>query len=156
VNFGRRLEALTASLERGDGGAFSNLFCEDGTYRDVFYGTFEGRAAIKHMLEERFWRDGEHFKWQMIDPVAQGDRGYSRFLFSFTSRRMESTGRRIVVEGMCFLQFSGNLIARYDEVVAPGIAFAQLGLPADEIARVLHDLADSLRDRPEVAPHLCR
>jgi hypothetical protein len=49
----------------GDGARFAALFTEDGCYHDVFYGLFEGRAAIADMLENRFHRDAENFRWDM-------------------------------------------------------------------------------------------
>ena len=39
----------------------------------TFYGEFEGRDAIADMLEKRFWRDADGFRWCFEDICEAGD-----------------------------------------------------------------------------------
>ncbi len=50
-----------------------NLFSEDATYHDTFYGAFTGHAKIKDMFQ-LFFRDGKNYVWDMrkVGPLADG------------------------------------------------------------------------------------
>jgi ketosteroid isomerase-like protein len=154
--FDRLLGRFTAAVEAGDGAALAGLFTPDGVYHDTFYGAFEGRAAIREMLEDRFWRDGEGFLWEMTDAVRDGPVGYARWLFSYTARVPESAGRRVVFDGISRFALDGGLIRRYEEAFNAGVAFVQLGMPAERTAKILTRMSDRLLDRPDVARHLNR
>lgn len=124
------LDRFTGAVEAGDGTALGARFTEDGTYVDTFYGAFTGRAAIRDMLENQFWRDAEAFSWHMRDPVCDGHQGYARWRFGYTSRLPESAGREVAFEGMSRFEFEDGLIRRYDEVFDAGMALTQLAMPA--------------------------
>ncbi len=47
-----------------------NLFSEDATYHDTFYGAFTGHAKIKEMFQ-MFFRDGKNYVWDMRKVVAE-------------------------------------------------------------------------------------
>ncbi len=136
------LDRFSAAVEAGDGTALGELFAADGTYVDTFYGPFTGRAAIRDMLENRFWRDAEAFFWTMRDALCDGRQGYARWRFGYTSRLPESAGRKVAFEGMSRFEIEDGLIRRYDEVFDSGIAFAQLGMPAARIAKIFARFAD--------------
>ncbi len=136
------LDRFTAAVEAGDGTALGEVFTADGTYVDTFYGPFTGRAAIRDMLENRFWRDAEAFFWDMRDPLSDGGQGYASWRFGYTSRLPESAGRKVVFGGMSRFEIDDGLIRRYDEVFDSGIALVQLGMPAERIAKILTRFAD--------------
>lgn len=119
---GRFADAVAAH----DSAGFAALFADDGVYDDHFFGPHAGRVSIAAMLD-RFHVGGERFCWQFFEPLAAGDTGYARYLFSYLSREPESAGRTIVFEGMSRFRFAGALIAHYVEAFDRGIAFAQLG-----------------------------
>lgn len=148
------LDRFAAAACAGDGTALAALFTEDGVYHDGFYGAFAGRAAIRDMLEGYFHRDARDFKWEMFDAVREDEIGYARYRFSFTSRLANADGRRVLFEGIARFRFRGELIADYDEVFDSGLAMAQLGFPAERIARSLAKRAEALRAAPESRPHL--
>ena len=144
---------FAAAAEAGDGAALAACFTEDGVYHDVFYGDFEGRAEIARMLEEVFHRDGEEFRWDMIDPVATGERGYVRYLFSYRSKLPGHAGRRAVFEGVAVLRLKGGLIADYDEVANVATGLSLMGFADARLAKFAAKQARALLARPEAARH---
>lgn len=125
---------FTAAIEAGD-----------GVYHDTFYGAFRGHAAIADMLENHFHRDADDFLWDMRDPVFDDGRGYARWVFSYSSRMVESAGKRVVFEGMSCFDLKDGLIRVYDEIFSAGIAFAQLGMdPARSMKILERQAADTL------------
>ncbi len=149
-NFEDLLDRFTVAVEAGDGMGLGEMFTEDGTYVDTFYGAFTGRAAIADMLENLFWRDGEAFFWKMSDPVFDGRQGYASWRFGYTSRLPESEGRKVAFEGMSRIEFEDGLIRRYDEVFDAGMALMQLGMPAERIAKILSRLAENRAGRAAI------
>ena len=64
MDFEALVKNFCAAVEAGDGGRLAELFSEDGSYHDTFYGEFQGREAIREMLEARFYGDAERFLWR--------------------------------------------------------------------------------------------
>ena len=79
------LRAFCEAVERHDGATFADLFTEDGVYHDVFYGAFEGRAKIAELIDDWFYRTATDFRWDMHDPVSDGETLYARYTFSYRS-----------------------------------------------------------------------
>ena len=152
--FARLLERFSAAVEAADGHAFAESFAEDGEYHDAFYGVFRGRAAIADMLENYFWRDAEAFKWEMLDPVDNGETGYARWRFSYTAKTPEANGKRIFMEGVGFFRLRDGLLARYEDYARIGEVLVQLNLPAAKSLRVLEKMAAQQNAKPEAKPHL--
>ena len=156
MSFTALLARFTATVETGDGAALAALFMPDGIYHDNFYGEFAGREAIAHMLTDHFWRDAEAFKWDMAEPVSDGPIGYASWTFSYLSKMVDSRGRRVAFAGMSRFVLAGDLIARYDEAYNAGLAFAQLGMTPERIAKILGRMSEaSLRSEP-LRGHLAR
>jgi ketosteroid isomerase-like protein len=86
-SFARLLNDFTLSAESGDGERFARHFTEDAVYYDYIYGAHQGRAEIAHMMEHLFHRDaGDDYRWEMFDPVCNGDMGYAWSLSSLRQR----------------------------------------------------------------------
>src|SRR5207247_68161 len=79
------LRAFCDAVEQRNGQAFSELFTEDGVYHDVFYGAFAGRAKIAELIDDWFYRTATDFRWDMHDPVSDGETLYARYTFSYRS-----------------------------------------------------------------------
>lgn len=153
AGFAALLDAFTKAVAAGDGARFAELFTEDGCYHDVFYGAFRGRAAIADMLENRFHRDAENFRWDMHDPVRDGEIGYARYVFSYDSKLAGAEGRRVVFEGVSIFRFSGDQIRDYREVANVGPGLVALGFAPERIAKILGRQARELAERPEAGGH---
>ena len=147
------LDAFTKAVAAGDGAGFAALFTEDGCYHDVFYGAFRGRAAIADMLENRFHRDAGNFRWDMHDPVRDGEIGYARYVFSYDSKLAGAEGRRVVFEGVSIFGLSGDRIKDYREVANVGPGLVALGFAPERIAKILGRQAAELAARPEAGGH---
>jgi ketosteroid isomerase-like protein len=153
--FAALLAAFANAVQTNDGQALARLFTPDGVYEDGFFGSHAGRAAITAMLQ-RFHDTGSSYLWEFVDPVSDGDVGYARFRFSYTSRLPESIGRPVLFEGISCFRFRGDLIAHYSEIFDRGAALAQLDFPAERIKRILQKAAAAQNQLPEARGHLER
>ncbi|MDE2375678.1 nuclear transport factor 2 family protein [Bradyrhizobium sp.] len=154
--FAGLLDAFTRSAESGDGARFARHFTEDGIYYDYIYGPHRGRADIAHMLEGLFHRDATDYRWEMFDPVFDGQQGYAWSLSSFTSTIPQFAGRRVVIDGMSRFIVRDGLIAEYRESVNGGVAMAQLGVEPARMAKVFSRWSGWLHERPETQAYLAR
>ena len=156
-DFKTLLQRFTAAAEAGDGAAFAACFTPDAVYHDYIYGDHRGRAEIAHMLVDLFRRDaGPDYRWEMFDPVVQGDLGYAWSLSSFTSQVTEFAGKFVVIDGMSRFELQGGLIADYRESVNGGVAMVQLGVAAPRIEKVLQRWSRQLVDQPATQAFLAR
>lgn len=155
-DFARLLDAYTRSAESGDGERFAAHFTEDAVYHDYIYGPHTGRADIAHMMQNLFHRDASDYRWEMFDPVFQGDAGYAWSLSSFTSTIPKFAGQRVVIDGMSRFVLRDGLIAEYRESVNGGVAMTQLGVEPDRQVKVFQRWTGWLRERPETIAYLAR
>ncbi|MBS0528107.1 MAG: nuclear transport factor 2 family protein [Cyanobacteria bacterium SZAS LIN-2] len=155
-NFSRLLDAFTLSAESGDGMRFARHFTEDAIYYDYIYGAHKGRAEIAHMMQDLFHRDAADYRWEMFDPVCNGDIGYAWSLSSFTSKIEQFRGERIVIDGMSRFVLRGGLIAEYRESVNGGVAMSQLGVAPERMTKVFQRWTGWLKERPETVDYLAR
>lgn len=153
-DFRALLDAFAAAAVAGDGARFAALFTEDGCYHDVFYGTFRGRAAIADMIENRFHRDAEKFRWDLHDPVRDGELGYARYVFSYDSKLAGSEGKRVLFEGVSIFRLAGDKIRDYREVANAAPGLLSLGFAPERVAKFLARQARELAERPEARGHV--
>src|SRR5712692_5720266 len=133
--FARLLNDFTLSAESGDGARFAGHFTEDAIYYDYIYGAHKGRAEI-HMMQNLFHRDATDYRWEMFDPVFDGQMGYAWSLSSFTSTIPQFLGQRVVIDGMSRFIVRDGLIAEYRESVNGGVAMQQLGVAPARMEKV--------------------
>jgi ketosteroid isomerase-like protein len=148
------LRAFCAAVERRDGASFAALFTEDGVYHDVFYGAFEGRAAIAGMIDDHFYRSADDFRWDMHTPVSDGKTLYARYTFSYRSKLPEANGARVMFEGVAIMTLQGGLIADYREVANTAPAFVAMNFAPERILKIIARQGAELKARPEMARHL--
>lgn len=150
------LRKFAAAVEAGDGNALADLFTDDGVYDDYFFGPSKpGRAGIVEMLAH-FYEGGKNFKWEFVDPVAQGTKGYASYRFSYDSILPDAKGARVVFEGISRLELENGRIRRYSEVFDRGMALAQLDFAPERLKKVALKYASQLKSRPETGPHVKR
>lgn len=156
-DFQALLQRFTAAAEAGDGDAFADCFTPDAVYHDYVYGDHQGRADIAHMMSALFHRDaGPDYRWEMFDPVCNGDLAYACSLSSFTSQVPEFAGQFVVIDGMSRFELRDGLISDYRESVNGGVAMAQLGVAAPRIAKVLARWGRQLIETPATQAFLAR
>ena len=155
--FAQLLNDFTLSAESGDGARFAGHFTEDAIYYDYIYGPHKGRADIAHMMQNLFHRDAADYRWEMFDPVFDGDNGIcvvavELHLENPAIRRAS----RVVIDGMSRFILRDGLIAEYRESVNGGVAMAQLGVEPDRMTKVFKRWTGWLKERPETMDYLAR
>jgi len=155
-DFARLLNDFTLSAESGDGPRFASHFTEDAIYYDYIYGAHKGRADIAHMMQNLFHRDAADYRWEMFDPVFDGEKGYAWSLSSFTSKTPQFQGQPVVIDGMSRFLLRDGLIAEYRESVNGGVAMVQLGVEPDRMTKIFRRWAGWLNERPETRDYLAR
>ena len=103
------LDDLTRSAESGDGARFARHFTEDAIYYDYIYGAHRGRAEIAHMMQDLFHRDAADYRWEMFDPVFDGEQGYAWSLSNFISTIPQFAGRHVVIDGISRFTVSAKI-----------------------------------------------
>ncbi|MGL5166286.1 MAG: nuclear transport factor 2 family protein [Afipia sp.] len=148
------LHDFCRTVEQRNGAAFAALFTEDGVYHDVFYGAFAGRAKIKEMIEDWFYRTATDFRWDMHEPVSDGRILYARYTFSYRSLLPEAKGGRAMFEGVAIIKLRDGLIAEYHEVANTAPAFVDLQFAPERIVKIFARQGAALKARPEMTRHI--
>jgi ketosteroid isomerase-like protein len=154
MNLTAMLRAFCDAVEQRNGKAFAALFTEDGVYHDVFYGAFSGRAEIADMVDDHFYRTATDFRWDMHDPVSDGETLYARYTFSYRSTLPEAKGARAMFEGVAIMKLRDGKILGYHEVANTAPAFVELNFAPERIARIVARQGAELKARPEMKRHL--
>lgn len=154
MNVTAMLRAFCDAVEQRNGAAFAELFTEDGVYHDVFYGAFAGRANIAGMIDDRFYRTAADFRWDMHEPVSDGETLYARYTFSYRSLLPEAKGARTMFEGVAIMRLRGGKIAEYHEVANTATGFVDMNFAAERMAKIFARQAAELKARPEMKRHL--
>jgi|SRR6516162_2878847 len=150
----KMLREFCSAVEQREGQRVAQLFCEDGVYYDVFYGPFAGRQRIAEMINELFYKDAEDFRWDMVDPVFDGQTLYTRLLFSFRSLLPEAQRARAMLEVVSIMKMRGSLIAEYREIANVASALVDMNFAPERIAKIIARQGSELKKRPEMARHL--
>ena len=156
TNIEAMLRAFCDAVKRRDGKAFAALFTEDGVYHDVFYGTFSGRAKIAEMIEDWFYRTATDFRWDMHEPVSDGETLYARYTFSYRSTLPEAKGTRAMFEGVAIMKLRDGRIASYREVADTAPAFVDMNFAPERMAKIAARHGAELKARPEMQRHLAQ
>jgi limonene-1,2-epoxide hydrolase len=154
MNTAGMLRAFCDAAEGRNGKAFAALFTEDGVYRDVFYGDFQGRARIAEMIDDWFYRTATDFRWDMHAPVTDGRTLYARYSFSYRSMLPEARGTRAMFEGVSIMTLRDGLIAEYREVANTAPGLVDMNFALERIAKIAAKQGAELKARPEMARHL--
>jgi ketosteroid isomerase-like protein len=154
TNISTMLRAFCDAVEQRNGKAFAELFTEDGVYHDVFYGAFEGRAKIAGMIDDWFYRTATDFRWDMHDPVSDGERLYARYTFSYRSTLSDANGARAMFEGVAIMRLREGKIVEYHEVANTAPAFVDLKFAPERIAKIVAKQGAALKARAEMKRHL--
>lgn len=152
-DFPQRLADFTRAVETADGDAFAALFTPDAVYHDAIYGAVRGRAAIAEMLVRDWYKDGDQWLWDMLDPVCDRARGYARYVASFRSCNRFSEGNRVVAQGVAMFRFADGLFASYHEIANGTPALWDLNVRGAHLERVVQRIADAQRASASLRNH---
>lgn len=148
------MKAFTIAAETRNGRAMAKLFEEDGIYHDVFYGYFEGHQKIAEMVDDWFYRHASDLRWDMLNPVSDGETLYANYVFSYVSTLPEAEGKRVLFDGVSIIKLKNGRIHRYREVSNTAPALFEIGFPAGQVAKIMERQSNVLKERPETARHL--
>jgi ketosteroid isomerase-like protein len=154
MNVATMLRAFCDAVEQRKGAAFAGLFTEDGVYHDVFYGSFQGRVKIAEMVNDWFYRTATDFRWDMHEPVSDGEMLYARYTFSYRSLLPEARGARAMFEGVAIMKLRGEQIASYHEVANTATGFVDMNFAPERIAKIIAKQGTALKARPEMKRHI--
>ena len=152
-DFKEKLDCFARAVEQRDGPAFAALFTKDAIYHDAIYGAVAGRDAISKMLVEDWYKDGDTWLWDMINPVCDDQRGYVHYVASFSSLNRFSKAKRIVASGVGMFEFKDGLFSTYHEIANGTPALWDLNVRGDHLAQVVERQADAQRAEPELMEH---
>lgn len=153
MTFADLIAAMTTAAADGCGADVAACFTPDGVYHDVFYGDFQGPAAIADLIENHFHRDAEAFRWDVHDPSETGDVGYARYTFSYRSKLAGCEGKRGAFEGVAICKLKDGLIADYTEVANAATGLRMIGFGANGVAKFIDVEAAHLMARDEMTEH---
>ena len=152
-NFAEKVARFARAVEQRDGPAFAALFTENALYHDAIYGAVRGRESIKKMMVDDWYRDGDRWHWDMHEPVCDAERGYARYVASFTSLNRFSNGQRVVAKGVAMFGFEGELFSSYHEVANGTPMLWDLQVRGEHLERVVKGIADEQRASTALAAH---
>ena len=104
----------------------------------------------------RSFRRIDDYRWEMFDPICEGNLAYAWSLSSFTSTVPEFAGQKVVIDGMSKFLLRDGLICDYRESVNGGVAMAQLGVQPERLAKVCAKWGRHLIAEPETQAYLAR
>jgi ketosteroid isomerase-like protein len=154
LNVRQMLDALCRAAEKGDGKAFAAYFAEDGVYHDDFYGSFVGREGVAKWVTDWLHKDARALRWDMMDPVFENGRLYTRYIFSYDSKLPEAKGERAMYEAVAIMSLRDGKITEYREVVNSGTAFADMGFHPERLFKIFARKAAAMKTWPEAQRHL--
>ncbi len=154
MNTSAMLNSFCDAVEARNGKAFAELFTEEGVYHDVFYGAFEGREKIASLIDDWFYRTATDFRWDMHDPLSDGETLYARYTFSYRSTLPEAEGARAMFEGVAIMQLRDGKIASYHEVANTATGFVDMNFAPERMAKIFARQSAALKARPEMKRHL--
>jgi hypothetical protein len=154
LNIRQMLDAMCRAAEAGDGKTFASYFAEDAIYHDDFYGAFAGRERVAEWVTDWLHKDARAMRWDMLDPVFENGRLYTRYIFSYDSKLPEALGKRAMYEAVAIMRLRDGKITEYREVVNSGTAFADMHFHPERLFKIFARKAAAMKSWPEVKPHL--
>ena len=148
------LREFCDAVEKPDGAAFARCFTSDAVYHDLFYGAFEGHKKIAGMIDDWFHRTARDFRWDMHNPVSDGQTLYARYTFSYISTLPEAGRERVGFEGVAMMKLRDGLILEYREVANVGPVFVALNFAPERVCKILAKEGEHLKKDPSMARHL--
>jgi len=106
------------------------------------------------MIDDWFYRTAADFRWDMHEPVSDGETLYARYTFSYRSTLPEAKGARAMFEGVAIMKLRDGKIAGYHEVANTALVFVDMNFAPERIAKIVARQGAALKARPEMKRHL--
>ncbi len=148
------LRAFCDAVEQRNGAAFAELFTEDGDLSRRVLRHVLRPDKIAGMIDDWFYRTATDFRWDMHDPVSDGETLYARYTFSYRSLLPEAEGARAMFEGVAIMRLRDGKISEYHEVANTATGFVDMNFAAERMAKIFARQSAALKARPETKRHL--
>jgi len=131
-------ERFAETFNRQDVPGLLQLFTDQASYADVFFGVHTGQEHLKRMFE-RMFREGRDYRWSMNTVVEDARHAAAEWTFGYvvSDAIPRSQGRPVRMAGMSMFDLEGGRIVRYREYTDMGVALLQLGFAPEALAHVL-------------------
>ena len=128
---------LTAHNAR-DLDAVLDCFTDDVDYRDIFYGAFSGRDALRGMFERTF-ADSADSRWtvtRMVETPAEVVVEW-RFEYAVSASVPAGGGARLSLPGVSWLELRDGRCFRYREFFDRAATLHAQGVPPEAVAKIV-------------------
>lgn len=128
---------LTAHNSR-DLDAVLDCFSDDVDYRDIFYGDFVGRDALRGMFARTFAESAVHV-WTITRTLSTPDALAAEWEFDYTvSEAVPSgAGRRLILPGVSWLDLRDGRCFRYREFFDRAATLHAQGIAPEQVAAIV-------------------
>lgn len=114
------------------------LFTDDVDYRDIFFGDFLGRPALRHLFERTF-REAAAHTWSVTRSMATADAIVAEWYFDFTisDAVQAGAGRRLAFPGVSWFEMRGDRCCRYREFFDRAATLHAQGIVPATVAKIV-------------------
>lgn len=128
---------LTAHNAR-DLDAALDCFTDDVDYRDLFFGEFSGRDALRGMFERTFAESADH-SWAVTRTVETAEEIVAEWQFDYTVSASVPAGggARLSLPGVSWLELRGDRCFRYREFFDRAATLHAQGVPPGTVAKIV-------------------
>jgi steroid delta-isomerase-like uncharacterized protein len=128
----------TAAHNARDLDAVLDCFTDDVDYRDIFYGDFLGRDALRGLFERMFAEAAAH-TWTVTRTLAGPGAIVAEWEFDYTvSDSVPSgSGRRMVFPGVSWFELRGEKCFRYREFFDRAATLHRQGIAPQRVAAIV-------------------
>ncbi|MBA3744155.1 nuclear transport factor 2 family protein [Sporichthya sp.] len=118
--------------------AVLDCFTDDVDYRDLFFGDFHGRDALRAMFERTFVESAEHY-WTVTRAVATPDAIVAEWEFDYTVADSVPSGggTRLLLPGVSWLELRGGRCFRYREFFDRAATLHAQGIAPAKVAAIV-------------------
>ena len=118
--------------------AMLDCFTDDVDYRDIFFGDFLGRDALRGMFERTF-ADASQHDWTVLRTVSTAESLVAEWEFDYTvSDTVPSGGgRRLILPGVSWFDLRDGKCCRYREFFDRAATLHAQGIAPEHVAKIV-------------------
>jgi steroid delta-isomerase-like uncharacterized protein len=133
--------------------AVLDCFTDDIDYRDIFYGDFVGRDAVRELFERMFAESAVHI-WTITRTLGTPEAIVAEWEFDYTiSETVPSGGgRRLLIPGVSWFELREGRCFRYREFFDRAATLHAQGIPAERVAAIVARRSTVRVIEPEPSP----
>ena len=132
------LDRFTTAHVARDVDGLLDCFTDDIDYRDLFFGNFHGRAALRELFARTFRESSAH-TWTITRSVAGPGSLVAEWKFDFTisDAVAAGAGSRLAFPGVSWFDLRGDRCVRYREFFDRTATLHAQGIAPGTVARIV-------------------